>query len=259
MTKPNIWPLVIGLILTAGIAESSANSPQQTPSGLATSSADAAAPPPSKAAPATPTTPAASLSAPPAPLTGKRILLDPGHGGTDPGALRKGITEKSITLAVALSLKDKLKVLGANVELTRQVDQPVPLPVRLADSNSTCPDLFLSIHVNAVSRSTIRGIETYYFGDRSAPLAQTVLTKLSQDLHETAKWSHNRDLFVLDGNQVPATLAEIGYLTNPQTRDLLKTKPYQDKVAAALADSVLAYFAMPGAVKGCQSAPLSKH
>jgi N-acetylmuramoyl-L-alanine amidase len=62
----------------------------------------------------------------------------------------------------------------------------------------------------------------------------------------------------LDGNQVPATLAEIGYLTNPQTRDLLKTKPYQDKVAAALADSVLAYFAMPGAVKGCQSAPLSK-
>lgn len=185
------------------------------------------------------------------PLAGKKLLIDPGHGGTDPGAMRAGVEEKNITLAVALALQTKLTALGATVDMTRTMDTPVPLPVRLADSNQRCPDLFLSIHVNAVSRSNITGIETYYYGNRSAPLAQLVLDKLSADLRETAKWSHDRSLFVLNGNRVPATLAEIGYLTNPQTRSKLNTPAYQDKVASALADSVLAYFSKPQSERGC--------
>lgn len=185
------------------------------------------------------------------PLKGKKILLDPGHGGTDPGAFRQGVVEKQITLAVGLDLGEKLRDMGADVTLTRQTDVPVPLPVRLADSNTSCPDIFLSIHVNAVSRPAIRGIETYYYGSRSAPLAGLVLNKLSTDLREPAKWSHNRDLFVLDGNRVPATLAEIGYLTNPQTRDLLNRPAYQEKVANALAESVASYLNSPGASLGC--------
>jgi N-acetylmuramoyl-L-alanine amidase len=186
------------------------------------------------------------------PLLGRTILIDPGHGGTDPGALRAGVEEKNITLAVSLQLRDKLEALGAKVDLTRASDEPVPLPMRLADSNTLCPDIFLSVHVNAIGNSRITGIETYYYDSRGQLLARLVLGTLSLQLHQTANWSHARDLFVLDGNHVPATLAEIGYLTNPSSRALLRTPTYQDKVATSLADALVEYFATPGSPRGCQ-------
>jgi len=197
---------------------------------------------------------AAQASTPPVPLkqlSGRRILVDAGHGGTDPGAMRAGVEEKDVTLDVSLLLRDKLKDLGASVDMTRDSDVFIPLPDRLAHSNNTCPDLFVSVHVNAIKKAGISGIETYYFDDRSKPLAGVVLKTLSVRLHENAKWSHSRDLFVLDGNRVPATLAEIGYITNPATRAKLRTTAYQDKVASALADSVVTYLATPGAEHGC--------
>jgi N-acetylmuramoyl-L-alanine amidase len=138
------------------------------------------------------------------PLLGRTILIDPGHGGTDPGALRSGIEEKNITLAVSLRLRDRLTALGAAVHLTRDVDEPVALTARLQDSNTMCPDLFLSIHVNAVGDTHITGIETYYYDGRGQLLARMVLDTLSQELHQTAKWSHARDLKVLVGNRAPA-------------------------------------------------------
>jgi len=184
-------------------------------------------------------------------LAGRIILVDAGHGGTDPGAMRSGVEEKDINLDVSLMLRDKLKDLGATVDMTRDTDVFIPLPDRLAHSNNTCPDLFLSVHVNAVKKAEISGIETYYFDDRSKPLADGVLKTLSVRLHENAKWSHSRDLFVLNGNRVPATLAEIGYITNSATRAKLRTTAYQDKVASALADSVVTYLATPGAEHGC--------
>jgi N-acetylmuramoyl-L-alanine amidase len=185
-------------------------------------------------------------------LLGHTVLIDPGHGGKDPGAGRAGVNEKSITLAVSLALRDKLSTLGATVDLTRNVDQAVPLPTRLADSNILCPDIFLSVHVNADRDSHITGIETYYYDGRGQLLARRVLDTLSSELHEKANWSHARDLRVLDGNRVPATLAEIGYLTNPASRVQLRSPAYQEKVASALADSLVDYFATPGSPHGCQ-------
>jgi len=184
-------------------------------------------------------------------LAGRKILVDAGHGGTDPGAMRAGAEEKDITLNVSLRLRDKLEDLGATVDMTRDSDVFIPLPDRLTVSNSRCPDIFVSVHVNAVKEPAITGIETYYFDDRSKPLAGVVLNTLSTQLHESAKWSHARDLFVLDGNRVPATLAEIGYITNSGSRAKLITPTYQDKVASALADSVVAYLETPGAEHGC--------
>lgn len=188
---------------------------------------------------------------PPPPLAGTEVLIDPGHGGDDPGAISGGYQEKDITLAVSLSLRDKLTALGARVEMTRDVDKTLTLQERLDASNNSCPDVFVSVHVNAIKNPQMRGLETYYHDDRDKVLAERALNTLSVELKETPKWSHARNLFVLNGNLVPATLVEIGYLTNGDTRKLLVTKAYQDKVASALSTTLVGYFKTPHVERGC--------
>jgi N-acetylmuramoyl-L-alanine amidase len=185
------------------------------------------------------------------PLLGKTILIDPGHGGSDPGAISGGVEEKTVILNVSLLLRSKLEALGATVDMTRDSDQTLTLQERLDASNRICPDVFIAVHGNSVAKSQIRGIETYYFDSRDQKLAELVLDTVSLKLKEQARWSHARNLFVLDGNDVPATLVEIGYLTNPTTRALLNTPAYQDKVASALTDSLVAYLADSGSERGC--------
>ncbi|MBL0185908.1 MAG: N-acetylmuramoyl-L-alanine amidase [Candidatus Obscuribacter sp.] len=187
----------------------------------------------------------------PLPLAGTTVLVDPGHGGTDPGAISGGVSEKDIVLDVSLKLAEKLEELGADVEMTRADDTFITLPGRLDESNKLCPDLFISVHGNSVKKPDISGIETYYYDDRDKALSQSVLDHVAAELGEQPRWSHARNLFVLDGNAAPATLVEIGYLTNPRTRDLLKTPTYQDKVATALAQAVASYLTAPGALRGC--------
>ena len=94
----------------------------------------------------------------------RKIVLDPGHGGKDPGAIGVGgIAEKDIVLSVAKKLARKLKTeLGVQVFLTRHDDHFVPLEERTAMANSEDADLFISLHVNASPNSETRGIETYY-------------------------------------------------------------------------------------------------
>jgi N-acetylmuramoyl-L-alanine amidase len=165
------------------------------------------------------------------PLAGKTILIDPGHGGNDTGAISGHVMEKTVTLAVSLKLRSLLQAQGATVEMTRDSDKTLALQERRDASNRLCPDLFLSIHANAVGNSSISGIETYWW--------------------EIEKWSLARNLFVLDGNNAPASLVEIGYLTNPRTRALLATSAYQDKVATALLSSVELYLADRNTPRGC--------
>ena len=91
-----------------------------------------------------------------------RIVIDPGHGGHDPGA-PAGVTEAEIVLDVALRLEKLLqKVPGVEVILTRRTDEFVPLQERTAIANRDHADLFLSIHANASGNRQARGIETYF-------------------------------------------------------------------------------------------------
>ena len=94
----------------------------------------------------------------------RKIVLDPGHGGKDPGAIgSSGIAEKDVVLAVATKLAQRLKTeLGVQVVLTRNDDRFVPLEDRTALANNEDADLFISLHVNASPNSEARGIETYY-------------------------------------------------------------------------------------------------
>ena len=92
-----------------------------------------------------------------------RIVIDPGHGGHDPGAKGKGVTEAELVLDVALRLEKLLQKLpGVEVVLTRRTDDFIPLQERTAIANREGADLFLSIHANASANAQARGVETYF-------------------------------------------------------------------------------------------------
>ena len=111
-------------------------------------------------------------------LTVSRIVIDPGHGGKDPGTVARGLTEAALTLDVALRLEKLLqKELGVEVILTRRTDVFVPLEERTAIANRHNADLFLSIHVNSSRNGGAKGIETYFLSFASSPEAEAVAAR----------------------------------------------------------------------------------
>ncbi len=107
----------------------------------------------------------------------RRIVVDPGHGGHDPGAVgQNGTQEKDVVLAIGLKLRDLLKEeLGVDVVMTRSADVFIPLEERTAIANKVGADLFVSVHANAAANRAVSGIETYYLNlaktDKVARLA----------------------------------------------------------------------------------------
>lgn len=98
-------------------------------------------------------------------LSVKKIVIDPGHGGDDPGAVTAGgLTEKDLALDIGLRLRDLLKAASFAVRMTREEDQTVPLAQRVIFANQTKSDLFVSIHLNWVEPHRARVVETYYLG-----------------------------------------------------------------------------------------------
>ncbi|HXH06572.1 MAG TPA: N-acetylmuramoyl-L-alanine amidase, partial [Vicinamibacterales bacterium] len=107
-----------------------------------------------------------------------RIVLDPGHGGHDPGALGPRLTEAELVLDVALRLERLLaREPGLEVVLTRRTDVFVPLEERTAIANRANADLFLSIHANASPNPAVRGVETYFLDFASTPEAEAVAAR----------------------------------------------------------------------------------
>jgi len=107
-----------------------------------------------------------------------RVVIDPGHGGHDPGAQANGVTEAELVLDVALRLEKLLQqVPGLEVVLTRRTNEFIPLEERTAIANRENADLFLSIHANAHKQSSVRGIETYFLNFASNPEAEAVAAR----------------------------------------------------------------------------------
>jgi N-acetylmuramoyl-L-alanine amidase len=106
-----------------------------------------------------------------------RVVIDPGHGGHDPGAQGKSLDEADLTLDVALRLEKLLQQDGFDVVLTRRTDVYVPLEERTAIANRENADLFLSIHANASRNEAARGVETYFLSFASSPEAEAVAAR----------------------------------------------------------------------------------
>ncbi len=107
-----------------------------------------------------------------------RIIIDPGHGGHDPGAMHHGLREKDLTLDVSQRLKKLLETeYGYDVLMTRDEDRFVALEERTAFANSNSADLFVSVHVNSSRNRKANGIETYYLNFATTPEAMEVAAR----------------------------------------------------------------------------------
>ncbi len=117
-----------------------------------------------------------------------RIVIDPGHGGYDPGAKIRGLTEADLTLDIALRLEKLLaKQSGVEVVLTRRTDAYVQLEERTAIANRAGADLFLSIHVNASDADAARGIETYFLNFAPNPEAEAIAARENASSSKTMR------------------------------------------------------------------------
>lgn len=182
----------------------------------------------------------------------QQIVIDPGHGGDDPGAISPGgVKEKDLTLALALRLEKLLKMAGsAPVQLTRDGDYAVSLQQRAGTiRGAAAANLLISLHVSAWKSSETRGCTLYLLPlrstsdageDRSLILAQSLVVAL-HGAGITDCSIERAPLFPLSRTPSPAVLMELGYLTNPEELSLLASSEGQERVARALALGVKNY------------------
>ncbi|MDR3601547.1 MAG: N-acetylmuramoyl-L-alanine amidase [Desulfosporosinus sp.] len=191
-------------------------------------------------------------------LKNKVIVIDPGHGGTDPGAKNSGLKEKDLNLDISLRLRKVLEAKGCKVILTREVDKDFFLPgfvqgrmakraelnqrISLASDNNA--DLFISVHANSFPQQNTYGMETYYplksmTGKALAELIQEQLTRLQSDNKRKAKAG---DYYLINQTKMPAVIVEVGFISNPRERKLLLSNNYRDLIAEAIGAGIDQYF-----------------
>lgn len=193
------------------------------------------------------------------PLAGKTIVLDPGHGGADGGAVGKdGTLEKGISLSVAKQLQSYLQQTGAVVYLTREKDTDLADPdtkglarrkgedirKRLQFIEDKQADLFISVHLNALPSTKWSGAQTFYYPklDKSEHLAKMIQAEIIRNLENTNRTALSlTGMYLLKHAEVPGALVEIGFLSNEQERKLLKKTEYQKKMAASIYQGILRY------------------
>lgn len=188
------------------------------------------------------------------PLLGKVIYIDPGHGGSDPGAMYKEIHEADLNLKISEKLEEKLVSLGAIVYLTRYGDYDLSVNHTINRKRSDLSrrgniinrsdcDLFLSIHLNAEESGMWRGAEVYYddVHPENKKIAKIMQEKLKKYLNSN-RTMKKTDVFYLQKRiEKPGVLIEAGFLSNSSDRYLLKQDSYQNKIAVAITEGVLEY------------------
>jgi N-acetylmuramoyl-L-alanine amidase len=168
------------------------------------------------------------------------IVIDPGHGGHDPGAIGFGRNEKDIALSISKKINANLKTLGYKTIMTRSTDVYVTLADRYTIANNNNADMFVSIHLNSASSSSAKGIETLY--KNSKTFANDIQTEMIAATSATNRGLKNRtDLAVLNGTKMAAALVETGFISNSDESAKLATTSYQDTLAASIAKGIAKY------------------
>jgi N-acetylmuramoyl-L-alanine amidase len=193
------------------------------------------------------------------PLSEKVIVLDPGHGGPDGGAVGRDKTvEKDISLAVSKQLQEYLQQAGATVYLTRETDTDLAdentrglskrksedIRKRMEFINSKEADFFVTIHLNAIPSTKWRGAQTFYFpkSDEGKHLAKMIQAEITRNLENTSRSALAiNNLYLLKNAEIPGALVEIGFLSNEEERELLKNDTYQKQMAASIYEGILRY------------------
>ncbi len=170
----------------------------------------------------------------------RKICIDAGHGGKDPGAVSGGVQEKDIALAVALKIGALLT--GYEVVYTRDEDVYVGLAERALIANQVSADLFVSVHCNSAPGTSANGMEVYVHTTRSAAstrAANAIYDRLLPASGLRGRGVKSKDLAVLRETAMPAVLVELGFISNPDDRAKLINFAWQDDAARAIADGII--------------------
>lgn len=191
-------------------------------------------------------------------LKGKVICIDPGHGGTDVGAVghvgNKTVYEKDITLSIALPLRDMLTSAGAKVVMTRTTDKDVcgpwadatpELQARCDVANEAHADAFVSIHIDSFSNSTVDGTTAYYNAKSSKDLllAQMMHQATLNSLSIPDRGVRSNDFYVNVHTAMPSVLMEMGFITNSHRVKMLTSSWAPRSIAQSLFNGLVNYFA----------------
>ena len=172
----------------------------------------------------------------------KMIILDPGHGGNDTGALRGSVLEKDITLQIALKVRDCLREKGlTKIVMTRTSDTTLTLDDRVQTSNNYNADIFVSIHINASVKSEIKGIETHYYTENGYEVAKIIHQELIDNVDAMDRGLFKSKFYVINHTEAPAVLLELGFISNDSERNALLSEQRQTDSAQAIADGIVKY------------------
>jgi N-acetylmuramoyl-L-alanine amidase len=200
-----------------------------------------------------------SLNAWNLPLSGKIILLDPGHGGPDGGAGTGQTLEKDIALEITKKVRDYLQMQGALVIMTRESDTDLAssdtrgysrrkvedLKTRLKMINEGDNDFFVSIHLNAIPSSQWSGAQTFYAPQykENAEAAKFIQDELRTNLKNTTRRAKPiNNVYILKNAKKPGVLVEVGFLSNPTEKQNLKKDSYQEKIAISIYQGIIRYY-----------------
>ena len=195
------------------------------------------------------------------PVSNKVVIVDAGHGTPDEGAEgSNGTTEAQLNLKIALKLQNLLEQSGCTVLLTRSDENAIydvgsdtirekkvsDIHNRVKIGNESSADIFVSIHLNKIAEAQYDGWQTFYKtgSDESKNLA----TSIQNNLNEAIQKENNRTpaklntVYLMKHVEIPITIVECGFLSNPEEESLLQTDEYQDKLAWGIYNGIADYF-----------------
>lgn len=195
-------------------------------------------------------------------LQNKTIVIDPGHGGSDPGAIGPNrVTEKAVNLGVALKVKALLEKAGAKVIMTRTGDNDVygpnssavdELKSRVTVANVRKADLFISIHANSFGNPTVGGTATYYYKKSAydTMLARAIQSSIAPAGGLQDRGIYAANFYVIKRTIMPAVLVETAFVSNPNEEKLLNDPVFQQKIAQGIVQGMDNFFAQAARMGG---------
>ncbi|WP_053075686.1 MULTISPECIES: N-acetylmuramoyl-L-alanine amidase [Lysinibacillus] len=182
------------------------------------------------------------------PLQNRIIILDPGHGGKDPGTVKGSASEKNITLKVSTQVKQLLENAGAKVYMTRTGDTYPSLQDRVDFTQANYGEIFVSVHVNSAANTSASGTETYYAistGDmyqEDIDLATYVNNQIVNNLNMKNRGVKQEQYYVIRNMVIPSILVELGFLTNAEDNSKMTNDQYVKLFAESIYNGILQYY-----------------
>ncbi|MBD28104.1 MAG: N-acetylmuramoyl-L-alanine amidase [Rickettsiales bacterium] len=174
-------------------------------------------------------------------ILAKTVIIDPGHGGKDKGAYWYGISEKTLTLDVAKKVETLLRNRGIKVLMTRKSDHYVSIQDRASIANKYSNAIFVSIHFNAHTNSSVKGIETFYLSSRGKKLASSIQSRLARRINTNDRGSKKYHYAVLRKTKGVAALVECGFISNRWEGNRCASSWYKEILAQEITEGITAY------------------